>query len=579
MLTKNEPVAIPVQRGCALLSDAAIAAGVNLDLRCGGNGICKRCEVIWEEKRVLACQVGAERDGVMQIPPTSLVSEEFAVESAFTPPAPRPAQPRCKRVVANVPPARELPGVSDWERLCRILFVPNDVPSVGADLLRKLPPIIEIGHPVRVTVLDDVVVDIEDATHAEKPVLGLAVDVGTTTVVARLIDMSNGEQLAIAGAQNRQVSLGANVISRIDLGSRARGLTLLTRMINEKTILPLLEKCRIQANRPSDPIHRLIAGGNTAMTHLLLGLPPNGLGVMPFNAVTLTPDPVPGSMLKLPAERLECLPCAGAYVGGDIVGGIYALGLDRPGPPELLIDIGTNSEMVLRIGGKLLAASAPAGPAFEGGGLTCGGPASPGAITHLRLTDNGFELETYKNSAPTHVCGSAYIDFLAEGRKHGYLTQHGRFEREPLKAHNAQLIVEQKRGSHVSQRVTLAGDVSIDEHDISLLLQAKAAVHSGALILLRAGGIAPSELNALHVAGGFGRHLNSQNSIRAGLLLDIALERIHVAGNTSLSACSCALLNGRAEWEMREIARRVKIVELNLEPDFEEQYINALLLP
>jgi uncharacterized 2Fe-2S/4Fe-4S cluster protein (DUF4445 family) len=460
-----------------------------------------------------------------------------------------------------------------------VLFTEGTPPAISPELLRKLPPILEAGHPVRVTVIDQQAADIQDATTPETPVLGLAVDVGTTTVVARLIEMTSGEQLAIAGTQNRQVSLGANVISRIDFGSQPRGLALLAKMINEKTIVPLIEKCRIQGNCRNEPIHRLIAGGNTAMTHLLLSLPPNGLGVLPFNAVTLTPEPLPGPALKLPVERVECLPCAGAYVGGDIVGGIYALGMDRPGPPELLIDIGTNSEMVLRIGDKLLAASAPAGPAFEGGGLTCGGPASPGAITRVRLSDSGFAVETYKNSTPAHICGSAYVDFLAEARSNGLLANQGRFVPEQLEARNIKLHSERVKGSsHLSHRVMLAGEVAIDERDISLLLQAKAAVLSGALILLRAGGITPRDLRTLHVAGGFGRHLNAQNSIRTGLLPDIPLERISVVGNTSLSACSSALLNGHADAEMREIAQRVQIIELNLEPDFEEQYINALML-
>ncbi len=579
MLTRSDgPVSVPVKGGCSLLSDAAIAAGINLDLRCGGNGVCKRCEVVWENKCVLACQVGSERDGIMQIPQTSLVSEEFAVESAFTPPVPRPALPRCHRLTAQVSAARVLPGISDWDRLCRILFKPGAAPSIPAHLLRYLPPIIENDNPVRLTILDNEVILIEDATHAERPVLGVAVDVGTTTVVARLIDMSNGEQLAIAGTQNRQVSLGANVISRIDLGSTSRGLALLTRMINEKTILPLVEKCRLQAKCASDPIYRLVAGGNTAMTHLMLGLPPNGLGSMPFNAVTLVPDPIPGSAIHLPVDRVECLPCAGAYVGGDIVGGVYALGMDRPGPPALLIDIGTNSEMVLRVGTTLLAASAPAGPAFEGGGLTSGGPASPGAITHLRLEDSGFVLETYKNAPPTHICGSAYIDFLAEGIRHGFLTSHGRFVATRLNEHDIPLVATQK-GSHISHCVKLANDVSIDEHDISLLLQAKAAVLSGALILLRAGGISAHELKSLHVAGGFGRHLNATNATRAGLFPDVpSLGVINVVGNTSLSACSSALLNGQATDDMRLIPDRMQIIELNLQPDFEEQYINALIL-
>ncbi|HEY3319831.1 MAG TPA: ASKHA domain-containing protein [Planctomycetota bacterium] len=580
MLTKNDALSLPVKPGDGpvLLSEVAVAAGVHLDLRCGGNGICKRCQVKWEGQEVLACQTSAIHEGVMLIPPSSQVPEEWAVESAFAPPVPRASHPRCRRVIVRPRLPRELPGTDDWERVCRAAFPDGKRPLATPEMLCKLPAAIEAGA-VRLTLFDDEVIDVEAATDKEKPVLGLAIDVGTTTVVVRLMDMATGEQLALAGAQNRQVSMGANVISRIAVGSTGRGLELLQKLVNEKTIVPLIEKCVAQAGAKGQTIHHAVIGGNTCMAHLLLGLPPKGLGVVPFNAVALAPAAGSGAPLGLPVNKVECLPAAGAYIGGDVLGGVYAQGLDHSGPPEMLIDVGTNSEIVLRVGDKLYGASAPAGPAFEGGGLSCGGPAGPGAVTHLRLENGAFQIETYKNTVPAHICGSAYVDFLALGREHGFISVQGRYQGNIPVPPGVDVSAEEKNALTPGKRCVLAKGVYIDEQDLALLLQAKAAVLSGVLILLRTAGILPGDLHTLHVAGGFGRHLNPAHAVRIALLPSVPLDRIKIVGNTSLSACCCALLNGQASGEMRHFARRVRVVELNLEPDFEDSYIDALMMP
>jgi uncharacterized 2Fe-2S/4Fe-4S cluster protein (DUF4445 family) len=569
-----------------LLSEAALAAGINLELHCGGNGVCGGCMVEWESRLVPACQTFATHDGLLRIPASAAGHEHLAVESAFSPPFPRPAHPRCKRFLAEVPALRQALGMDDWERVCRAAFdggknscetqtSPLPRPRISLNLLRKLPDLLaETGsarRTIRLTVLDGEVIELADAAQPAQPVAGLAIDVGTTTVVVRLLDLSDGKQLALAGARNRQASLGANVISRISQAASPSGLKSLQELLIEKTLLPLIERCLAQAGLRSDAIQRAVIGGNTVMTHLFLGLNPTGLGVVPFNAVALEPGPTPGSALGLPAEQVECLPASSAYIGGDALGGVYAVGLDRAGPPELLIDIGTNSEMILRAGGKLYATSAAAGPAFEGGELSCGGPAAPGAITHINFS-SGFQIETYQDTKPTHLCGSACVDFLAEGRKHGFLDEKGHFDAAFL----ARFGQPNRQGNVKSCEV--APGVVIDEHDLSLLLQAKAAVFSGAQILLRAGGIEPRQLAALHVAGGFGKHLNAAHALRIGLLPEMPLERIKVVGNTSLAAASSALLNSWAYEEMSELARRVRVIELNLEPDYADCYINALSL-
>jgi uncharacterized 2Fe-2S/4Fe-4S cluster protein (DUF4445 family) len=558
-----------------LLSDVAVAAGVHLDLRCGGNGVCRRCAVHWQGSRVLACQTTAEAAGTMQIPPESQVPEEWAVEIAFAPPHARHAAPRARIVEASPPPARDLPGVDDWSRFCQAALPGEPAPRITPTLLNTLPNLIEQSKKIRAVILDGRVLVVEDADTPQAPVLGAAIDLGTTTVVVRLMDLLKGEELASAGAQNRQVSLGANVISRIETGSTERGLQLLHKLVCEKTILQLLNRCLQQAGVKDAHLRRAVIGGNTVMTHLLLGLSPRGLGSLPFNAVTLHPEPLPGAELHLPIERVECLPCASAYVGGDITGGLYALGLERSGQPELLIDVGTNSEMVLRSGSRLIGAAAPAGPAFEGGGLSCGGPAGPGAVTHLNFDAGAITLETYRNTPPTHLCGTAYIDFMALGREHGFLSESGRLSPEFIQC----LKSSDESCPTGGLRCELAKGVSIDERDISLLLQAKAAVLSGVMTLLRVAGLQPADLQAVHVAGGFGRHLNVANAIRCGLLPQVDPDCVRVVGNTSLAACSAALLNANALSDTQALAARVDVIELNLQPNYEDEYVTALMLP
>jgi uncharacterized 2Fe-2S/4Fe-4S cluster protein (DUF4445 family) len=559
-----------------LLSQALAEAGYPLDLTCGGNGICGRCRVHVGEKVVLACQTEISTACAVEVPQAALRQDEMAVESAFAPPVPRPACPRCRRIAVRQLAAREHAGTDDWSRILNADFPDADQVQPSLTALRNLPESTDAARDLLLTVLDREVVNINDIRQTPEPLIGAAVDVGTTTVAVMLLDLADARRLALEGKRNQQTVHGANVVSRIQFGSTPEGLQELQELIVGQTIGPLLDKALTAAGLAGKTVHRMAVGGNTVMIHLLLGLPPRGLGQMPFNAVTLSPPPCPGAALALPVECVECLPGAGAYFGGDVVGGAYAVGLDRPGPPEMLVDIGTNGEMILRVGNRLLAASTAAGPAFEGHGLSCGGPAVRGAVMRLRSRDNKFELQAFDRQIPTHLCGSAYVDFLAEGRKTGFLLEQGRFVKDFPFIESAATAAN---SSSTALRCRLGSNVWVDEADVSLLLQAKAAVLAGTEILLRAAGIAPSDLNALYVAGGFGRALDVANAQRIGLLPAIPKDKVHVVGNTSLAAAASVLLNGQALEDMTLLARRIELIELNLQPDFQDRYIEALFLP
>lgn len=583
MLNESDCLKIPVKYSGApvSLATALLKAGVPLNLQCGGNGVCGRCLVRRQGREVLACQTLVTENVTIEVPFSSLTTDgEMAVESAFAPPVPRPARPRCRRVTVHPARPREEPGTDDWQRLLHTAFPGAEEVRAGSAVLRALPALVESEAEVRLTVLDGEVVAAEDAARQPVPLPGAAVDVGTTTVAVALLELAGGRRLALKGGRNRQASLGVDVISRIARGSTPEGLRSLRKLLVEETIVPLLQQAQAAAGLTETPLQRLVVGGNTTMIHLLLGLPPKGLGEMPFNAVILAPPPSAGKEIGLPVEQVEFLPAAGAYFGGDVVGGAYAVGLDRPGPPEMLVDVGTNGEMLLRVGERLLGTSTAAGPAFEGYGLSCGGPAVRGAVVRLRCDPPEFKIETYGSEKPSHLCGSAYVDFLAEGRRCRFLTEHGRFvANSPAAAVQPPLPTDDGEAARRGRRCRAADGIFVDEADVGGLLQAKAAILAGASILLRTAGLAPEELHALHLAGGFGRGLSVENALRIGLLPQVSPEKIRVVGNTSLAAASGVLVNAGALGKMRRLAQRIELVELNLEPDFQERYIEALALP
>jgi uncharacterized 2Fe-2S/4Fe-4S cluster protein (DUF4445 family) len=281
---------------------------------------------------------------------------------------------------------------------------------------------------------------------------------------------------------------------------------------------------------------------------------------------------------------IQLLPGIAAYIGADITAGIFATGMAFDVEPGLLVDIGTNGEVVLQSGGKLFGCATAAGPAFEGCGLRCGTRARAGAVSTLNLKLNPFKLEVEViGSAPliqaNGICGSAYIDFLGTARESGLLGANGRFEKKAWAN-----LPERNRFNEQSEyavRLTSGNgtDLRVSEVDVALLLQAKAAIGAGIETLLEAAGIEASELGRVYLAGGFGMHLNVAHAIRIGLLPGIRVEQVRVVGNTALAGALIALLDRTALEEMENLRSQVEVVELNLAKDFEDRYTDHLMLP
>jgi uncharacterized 2Fe-2S/4Fe-4S cluster protein (DUF4445 family) len=418
-----------------------------------------------------------------------------------------------------------------------------------------------------------------------------AVDVGTTTVVVLLVDLVTGEVLSRAGAFNEQIRFGDNVVTRIESARQPENRAAMQRTIVMETIRPLLLRACEQAGRS---VARIVGGtiaGNTTMLHLLVGEDPTPLGIAPFTPRFIKGKQVRASEIKLvveklaPETRIQLLPGVAAYIGADITAGVFASGMAFDSMPSLLVDIGTNGEIVLQSGGKLIACATAAGPAFEGCGLRCGTRARDGAVSDLRLTLNPFLLETKTiGNVPlllaSGICGSAYVDFLATARSSGLLGVTGRFQSaawEGLPAQN-RLTDDGERALRLTE-ASGAGALRISEVDVALLLQAKAAIGAGIEILLETAGIRAADLGRVYLAGGFGMHLNVAHAIAIGLLPGFREEQVRVVGNTSLAGALLALVDRTTLEEMENLRRQMEVVELNLAADFEDRYVEHLMLP
>jgi uncharacterized 2Fe-2S/4Fe-4S cluster protein (DUF4445 family) len=321
------------------------------------------------------------------------------------------------------------------------------------------------------------------------------------------------------------------------------------------------------------------------MLHLLIGEDPSSMGVAPFTPRFLEKPPFPAGTLGLepPEVPVFLLPSAAAYIGSDIVAGVVATGLAYESGPSMLVDVGTNGEIVLAYDGRLFGCATAAGPAFEGSGLSCGLRAGEGAISHVRLQADPFEVRWERigppGMRPTGMCGSAYVDLLAEGRRVGLLSAAGRImpgsapglsEALTPSDHGLALRVAAGQGKR---------PIWVTEGDIGKLLQAKAAIAAGILALLERFRLGPPDVEALYLAGGFGMHLDLKSAITCGLLPRFRREQIRLVGNTALAGAALCLIEKGLLDEMAMTRQRIEVVELNLEPGFEDTYIDQLALP
>jgi uncharacterized 2Fe-2S/4Fe-4S cluster protein (DUF4445 family) len=577
---------------------AALRAGIlDLELPCGGEGACGLCqvEVVGQDAPVLACKTRVRSDMVVRLPDRSQTAAHVLGDShALIDPGLLPVRdclsPLYRDLRITVPPASIEEHYSDWTRLTRELSRSGGAVPITC----RLPELRQLAGTLRAAG-GNVTVGVEESAsgqrvrdvrpgHSTTHALGLAVDIGTTTVAAQLVDLDDGSVLATQTAYNMQIRRGADVISRIDYARSGERLEELRGLVL-KTINSLVE---LLANAiPVDPreIHAVFLAGNTTMTHMLLGLPPRYIRESPYVPTVTSVPELQAREIGLnidPQAIIAFAPGVGSYVGGDITSGVLCTDLSTSNRDVFLfMDIGTNGEIVIGNTDWMVACACSAGPAFEGAGIKCGMRADEGAIERVAISEDGEQLEysVIHGGKPAGICGSGLISLLGELFRQGVIDRSGRFFKPP----GAGRIVEhQGRCAFLlaaAGQARSGNDLVITEADIENLIRTKAAIYAACSLVLENVGLAWDAIARVYIAGGFGRYMRVADAVFIGMLPDLPLQRFRYIGNSSLTGAYIALLSQEHRRRMAEIAARITYVDMSSNPQYMDSYVKALFLP
>ncbi len=404
------------------------------------------------------------------------------------------------------------------------------------------------------------------------PVLGAAVDIGTTTLAAYLFDMRDGRMLGVESALNPQRAFGADVITRSDYAGQGDGLSQLAASVRGGLSDMLKALCKRAGASVCDIAHIVLAG-NTVMMHLAAGLPPMGIAVSPFVPARVSGFEVSGAELQLPCTnaRVTFMPSVAGYVGADTVAGVLASGMDQPGGNALLIDIGTNGEMVLRAGDRLLCCSTAAGPAFEGAHIRCGSGGVAGAISRVKLGDRPA-CEVIGGGDAQSICGSGLVDAVAEMLRVGLMDEMGRID-----AACAGPLTDLITTVDAKPALTLCGGVFLCQRDIREVQLAKGAIAAGIEVLLSEAGLAAEDLSVIYLAGGFGNYIDISSACAIGLLPAKCAPRVKPIGNAAGAGARMALLSQEVLARCEEVRRRMTYLELSARPDFQDLFVEKMM--
>ena len=596
-----------------LLSEIASDQGLFLNMRCGGEGSCGGCAIaltsgkfITNKKEIdinnncsrsaLACKTRVlSEDAEISIPRTALIELSGNIDQDFLL-KPYVADTQTKKFVIELGENDCDHYVSKRDHFNELLNQKLKMRNIylPLDMLQKLPYTLSENNKIITVTIGRIrsywfVINIE-AGDTLNTHLAVAFDIGTTSVVGVLINLINGSIIAKASRYNQQVIKADDVASRISYASTRAKVIELQRLVIQDTINPIINELCLLTNNIPEHINRMAASGNTIMTHLFLGISPQSIGVIPFQPVTCEPGEYLAKDLGVqinPNGIIDLVPCISGYIGGDITSDIYISQLEKSSKTTLMVDIGTNGEMIFSFDQKLFACATPAGPAFEGSGVRYGCRAIAGAIDNIKIdADAGITYTVIGGGKAKGVCGSAMIDFIAEAFRIGLLNSNGRFNLKMLNEKNLYVDAPTCSGGSsiacvlANKTKTLFGEeIYISEQDISQLLQAKAAIYSGLKTLVLSQGKTFKDVDHFILAGGFAKHINLKNAICMGMLPDLPLELFEIIGNGSLAGAFLSLVAPKALDEMRQICKLPTIVELNLDPSFNDHFVDALALP
>jgi uncharacterized 2Fe-2S/4Fe-4S cluster protein (DUF4445 family) len=583
--------------------DAASWNGIAIDSTCGGHGTCKKCKVrivsgeipvgpldprafTSQELREgwrLACRAGARDDLVVEVPPLQ-TRPKAALAGVGRHVILRPSVQKRHLVLAE-------PSLEDQRSdVQRVLDGIDDLePTSSIELLRELGGILRASNfDVTAVICDEELIDVEPGDTTARR-FAIAFDLGTTTVVATLLDLDCGQPVAVRSILNHQQPYGADVITRISATMMDEQALPALRERAHDTLSELTAEVCGEGGVDPREVYEITACGNVTMMHLALGIDPEPLSMAPFVVSAHTLPPLNAREFGVtvhPRAPAFVFPSLGAYVGGDIVAGMLATGLTRDRRLRLFIDVGTNSEIALGSSERVLATAAPAGPAFEAAQIKCGMRAADGAIEGVKVEGDSLELAVIGDAEPAGICGSGLVDAVAELVRCGLLDHSGRFLPDedaaalhPELARRLSTIGKERvfvlhwRGDDVESSVFLS------QRDVRELQFAKASIATGWQILLRQLGAAPDEIAQVLLAGSFGSYLTPLSAVQIGLVPRLALPRIVSAGNVAGEGAKIAALSLRERAEAYSILREVEYVELSGRADFNDLFIDQLAFP
>jgi uncharacterized 2Fe-2S/4Fe-4S cluster protein (DUF4445 family) len=582
--------------------DAASWNGIAIDSTCGGHGTCKKCKVQITEGAIppvqsldrrafsqeqledgwrLACVARTSGDLVVDVPPltTRPKASTFGVGRQVI------LRPSVQKRFVQLTEPTLADQRTDSQRIFDEL---DDLElTVDLDVYRTLSKTLrESDFQVTAVVADNRLIGVEPGDTTGRS-FGLAFDLGTTTVVANLMDITTGTPVAVTSMLNKQQPYGADVIARISatmLDSQALGHL---QQLARETLDSLAKEACAEAGVDAHEIYEVALAGNATMVHLLLGIDPEPLGVAPFILAARQFEHVMASDLGVtthPRAPATVIPALGAYVGGDIIAGALASGMDRDKRLRLFIDIGTNCEIVVADGERIMATAAPAGPAFEAASIKCGMRAAPGAIEVVKVTDDDIELEVIGDEPAAGLCGSGLVDAVAELVRVGVIDASGRFvdvdkvrETYPHLADRMQMIAEEKVFV-LAERVS-DEPVVLSQRDVRELQFAKAAIATGWHLLFEEFGINEADVQQVLLAGSFGTYLSASSAVRIGLVPKLPVLRIVSAGNVAGEGAKMVLLSAAERHGVATLLREIEYIELSDRGDFNDRFVDRLAFP
>jgi uncharacterized 2Fe-2S/4Fe-4S cluster protein (DUF4445 family) len=588
--------------------NAANWLGLPIDSTCGARGTCGKCKVhilrghngttaadrkTFTQEEIadgwrLSCRAEVHHDIICDVP--RLMSNPKAALMGFG----RHVilNPNIHKVLLKLEAPSLADQRSDLARIKEALEAEGFDITISLSVMQRLPKIVrEAGWQVTTVIVGEELIAIEAGDTTDRS-YGLAFDIGTTTVVGILMDLNTGAPVTVHSTLNGQAIYGADVIARISHTMLDdNGLNQLQEKIIE-SLNALIAQLLAEAQVSPAEIYEVVAVGNATMLHLFLGLDPEAIGVTPFIPVVedaLRVNAHEIGLQILPQARLHLLPHLGAYVGADLVGGLLATGLAQGHGVRLLVDVGTNGEIILGSSTRTVATAAPAGPAFEGAQIKDGMRASDGAIEAVTITPDGVTLQVIGDVPPLGLCGSGLLDAVAQLRLSGLLNASGRFIKPKQ--------VAQRYPSHLIERLFTdeAGmrafvlawpaesghgqPVVLTQRDIRELQFAKGSIAGGIEVMMAELGVTRADLEEIYLAGSFGNYINPQSARVIGLVPNVPVERIKAVGNAAGEGAKMALLSFRERqvaWSLPEI---VEYHELSGRADFNDSFIDVLQFP